>query len=84
MFTTKLTSQGTITLPIELRRKFNLQVGETLIVGDSGMITISRPLDLSTVRAKNKIRLYGRGKTVHIYRNGEGFEAHVTEKYGKK
>lgn len=80
MYKTRLTSQGTITLPSALRRKYNLRAGDILTIGDNQTITISRPLDFRDVRERNKSRVGTRG----TYRAGDGFTAHVTEKYGKK
>ena len=83
MYTTILTIQGTITLPVALRRKYNLTPGDVLIVDDNGVITISKPPILSEVRTRNKLRLKGH-TAPHIYVQGEGFEAYINEKYGKK
>ena len=82
MYTTILTSQGTVTLPVALRRKYNLAPGDALVVGDNGVITISKPLALSDVRIRNKTRL--KGTKTRSYTQGQGFEAYIHEKYGKK
>jgi len=77
MYQTKITSQGTISLPIALRKKYNLTPGEVVTVEDNGRITLYKTPDLSELRAHNKS--YVRNRTSE---SGDGFSAHVKEKYG--
>lgn len=81
MFKTKVTSQGTISLPAPLRKKYNLKKGDVLTLEDNGKIIISKNPDIAAIREKNKSRL--KGQPLH-YQTGDGFSAHVQEKYGKK
>lgn len=83
MNTTKVTSQGTISLPAAIRRKFNVKPGDTLIVSEkSGDIVISRTPDLAAIREANK--KYLKNYDLKNYKSGDGWKAHVMKKYGKK
>lgn len=84
MYTTTLTSQGTVTLPAALRSKYNLAPGDTLVVSDNGNIIISKPLTFAQIRARNKAHLGPSANSPVSYKSGDGFTAHVQEKYGKK
>ncbi len=80
MSQTVLTSQGTLTLPIEIRRKHNLHPGDVLAVQDEGeSIRITKTTSLSELREKNRPFI----KNAHSYKQGDGWAAHVHEKYGK-
>ena len=80
MFQTKITSQGTISLPAALRQKYGLKIGETVIIEDNGYLTIHKGSDLAALRAKNST--YLKAPTVPTP-TGAGLEVHVIEKYGK-
>jgi len=77
MFQTKITSQGTISLPAPLRVKYNLQPGEIVTVEDTGQITIYKTPSFAELRAKNAA--YSANQS---YESGDGFTKHVQEKYG--
>ena len=77
MFQTKITSQGTISLPAVLRAKYNLQPGEIVTVEDTGQITIYKTPSFAELRAKNVA--YSTDKP---YTSGDGFTKYVQEKYG--
>ena len=79
MYKTKITSQGTISLPAVLRRKYNLKQGDELSIEDSGKLIISKVPDLATLRAKNKAF----SKKPVKYTSGDGFATHIKEKYGQ-
>ena len=82
MYTTTVTSQGTISLPIALRKKYDVRAGSTvrIIDGDTVQIIMGEPIEM--LRARNATRI---GKSrIGILKNGAGFEAYVQEKYGKK
>ncbi len=79
MYKTKITKQGTISLPVVLRRKYNLQPGDELAIEDTGKIIVTKVQDLHTLREKNRMFI----KRVPPYSAGDGFTAHVLEKYGK-
>lgn len=80
MFHTKITSQGTISIPVALRKKYNLKAGEVVTIEDTGKITITKNTDFNALRKKNTAYLT---KRTIPYRNGAGLEAYVTEKYGQ-
>lgn len=79
MYKTKITKQGTISLPVVLRRKYNLQPGDELTIEDNGKIVVSKVQDLCHLREKNRVYV----KQAMNYTAGDGFVAHVIEKYGK-
>ncbi len=79
MFQTKITSQGTISIPVALRKKYNLKPGEVVTLEDTGKITISKSLGFASLREKNTKYLT---ENPLPYQNGAGLEAYVTEKYG--
>lgn len=80
MYKTKITSQGTISLPAVLRKKYQLHVGDIIAIEDRGVITIVKAPDFSLLREKNKAF----SKKKINYKTGDGFSAHVTHTYGKK
>ena len=53
MYTTKITSQGTISIPSALRKKYDLKAGQTVTLTDNGQITIIKNTDFATLRAEN-------------------------------
>ena len=77
---TVLTSQGTLTLPAEVRRKYNLRPGDVLTVEDNDGIRGVKITSFSELRKKNNVR----PGALHGYKQGDGWTAHVVEKYGKK
>ncbi len=77
---TVLTSQGTLTLPIEVRRRYNLRPGDILTIEDTDGIRIVKNVSFAELRKKNQPY----SKNVRSYKQGDGFAAHVAEKYGKK
>lgn len=81
MFQTKITSQGTISLPAALRKKYDMQIGETVTIEDNGKITISKNADFASLRERNAKYIQ---KKVPAYQQGDGLTAYVVEKYGKK
>jgi AbrB family looped-hinge helix DNA binding protein len=83
MNTTKVTSQGTISLPAAIRRKFNVKPGDTLTVSEkAGDIVISKTPSLEILHELAKP--YLKNYDLKNYKNGDGWTAHVMEKYGKK
>ena len=85
MYTTTLTTQGTITLPVELRRKYDLQPGAVLTIEDADAFVIHKVPTITEVRARNKKFVTAKTKAAaRSYRQGDGVRAYVTEKYGKR
>jgi AbrB family looped-hinge helix DNA binding protein len=80
MFQTKITSQGTISIPAVLRRKYDLKPGELVTIEDNGKITITKNTDFSSLRQMNAPYLENKPDS---YKNGDGLAAHVLEKYGQ-
>lgn len=79
MYTTKITSQGTISIPAPLRKKYGLEIGQTVIIEDNGKISLSKPTDFTTLWEENARFI----KKPVVYKSGDGFTAHVLEKYGQ-
>jgi AbrB family looped-hinge helix DNA binding protein len=82
MFQTKITSQGTISIPAPLRKKYSLQPGDTVTLEDTGKIVITKNADFASLRQQNA--KYLTGKKPFVTKNGDGFTMHVMEKYGQK
>ncbi|MFM2339914.1 MAG: Antidote-toxin recognition MazE, bacterial antitoxin [Candidatus Parcubacteria bacterium] len=82
MFQTKITSQGTISIPAPLRKKYGLMPGDTVTLEDTGKITITKNPDFASLREQNA--KYLTGKKPFIAKSGDGFAMHVMEKYGQK
>jgi len=78
MYTTKITSQGTISIPAPLRKKYGFKAGQTVTITDNGQIVIEKNTDFEALRAENA--KYLPSKPIP-YKNGDGFTAHVLEKY---
>lgn len=77
---TVLTSQGTLTLPADVRRRHNLRPGDILTIEDTDGIRIVKSTSFAELRKKNKID----AKQLRGYKQGDGMLAHVKETYGKK
>ncbi len=84
MYMTKLTSQGTITLPAELRRKYRLKAGHVLTIEDLDTLVIHKVPNLADVRARNKAYLTKQARAASAsYKQGDGFAANAREKYAR-
>ena len=77
---TVLTSQGTLTLPAEVRRRHNLHSGDILTIDDTDGIRIVKNMSFNELREKNRVS----ARRLRGYKQGDGGLAHVREKYGKK
>lgn len=51
----QIRSKGTITLPAELRRKYNLEEGETLTLVDMGGVFMIAPQDSKVMRSADRV-----------------------------
>ncbi len=80
MYQTKITSQGTISIPAALRKKYGFKAGETVTLEDNGHITIVKNTDFEDLWRENAKYI----KQTIPYKSGDGFTAHVLEKYGKQ
>jgi bifunctional DNA-binding transcriptional regulator/antitoxin component of YhaV-PrlF toxin-antitoxin module len=88
---TTVTSKGQITLPVEFRRAMKVSAGQKLAIKyvDNSMV-VAPVADADDVRSRTKKHLESQGFTpdklkemAKNYRNGDGYEAHVKEKYGQ-
>ena len=79
MYTAKITSQGTISIPAPLRKKYGFEAGQTVTITDNGKITLSKPTDFESLWKENAKFI----KKPLVYKSGDGWTAHVLEKYGK-
>jgi AbrB family looped-hinge helix DNA binding protein len=82
MYQTKITSQGTISIPAALRQKYGFKAGDTITLVDNGKITVEKNQDFASIRTQNAKYLVGTKPLV--VKNGDGFALYVTDKYGKK
>lgn len=81
MYKTKITSQGTISIPAALRQKYGLKAGETVTVTDTGTINIVKNSDFEELRQRNAKYIK---KEPFVHSGGDGLAAYVTDKYGQK
>ncbi len=81
MYTTKITSQGTISIPAAIRQKYGLKPGHQVYLEDTGELTINlrKTLDLNSLRKKNA----SYHSTTPPYQNGAGMENYVADSYGQ-
>lgn len=85
-YTTTVTSKGTITIPASFRKKFGIKTGMTIQISENkaGRLELIRSPTLEEVRALNRAHFKNKGVTPASYKSGDGFTAHVKEKYGNK
>ncbi len=85
MYKTKITSQGTITLPVELRNKYNLSAGDVVMIREDGKLLFTKTPSISEIRKHSREHLIKHNllDVAANYKNGDGWAAHVIEKYGK-
>lgn len=81
MYQTKITSQGTISIPAPLRKKYGLIPGDVVTLEDTGRITILKSTDFASLRQHNA--KYLTGKKPFIAKGGDGMTAYISEKYGQ-
>jgi bifunctional DNA-binding transcriptional regulator/antitoxin component of YhaV-PrlF toxin-antitoxin module len=90
MYTSVITSQGTITLPAALRRRYNAQTGTRVRIHDSGtgIVVTAQPkpmtLDELQTFTQGILRKNGimPGSLIHLEKDAHA--EYVKEKYGKK
>ncbi len=82
MYTTKITSQGTISIPAPLRKKYGFEAGQTVTITDNGKITIEKNSNFEALWERNA--KYIKNKKPYIHKGGDGFTMYVLDKYGKK
>jgi bifunctional DNA-binding transcriptional regulator/antitoxin component of YhaV-PrlF toxin-antitoxin module len=80
-----LTSKGTTTIPVEIRRNLGVEPGMYVsFIEDrqTGKYVLERPQSISELRHLNKKALAKAGTKSKVYQSGYGFTAHVIDKYG--
>lgn len=83
-YTTILTSKGTTTIPIEIRRKLGVKPGMLVAFAEdelTGTFTIGRAQSIEDVRKLNKTALAHSGTANKSYQSGDGFASYVQQKY---
>ena len=85
IYTAKITSKGTTTIPADLRRKLGLKTGSEVAFSSTkkGEITIERVPTIEELRLRAQAEMTKQGTTdiLKNYKSGDGFTAHVKEKY---
>ncbi len=77
-----LTSKGQLTLPAEARRELHLKAGQKLALHVEGdRLIIDAPADLESVRTQLREEAEAAGTWGTIPHSGDGWEAHVKERY---
>lgn len=79
MYTTKITSQGTVSIPASLRKKYGLRTGDVLTVEDTGKIELAPIPSFAELRKLNAPYI----KNAKKNKGTDVWEQHVLEKYGK-
>jgi len=82
-YNTILTSKGTTTIPVEIRKKLGIKPGMqiTFTSTKSGEIVIKRSQTIEEIRTANKKALAA--KTQKEYKSGDGFTLAAKQKFGK-
>ena len=84
MYTTTVTSQGTISLPAAIRRKYNIHAGSKVRIEDGEVLRIVIPEPIEALRARNAERLLRGGFKKGVPVDERGYEAYIDAKYGSK
>ncbi|HTE57578.1 MAG TPA: AbrB/MazE/SpoVT family DNA-binding domain-containing protein [Verrucomicrobiae bacterium] len=87
IYTSRITSKGTTTIPADIREKLGLKPGSEVRFEEdakTGAITLEPMPSIEEVRSMNQALLKKLGTTdiLKNYKAGDGFAAHVKEKYG--
>lgn len=84
-YKTILTSKGTTTIPIEIRRQLGIKPGMQISFTKtkSGEYTIKRSRTIDEIRVMNKYALKQASTSHKEYTSGDGFTLVSVEKYGK-
>ena len=80
-----VSTKGQVTIPVEIRETFDIQPGTR--VGfrmENGSVSLELPATIEEVRAMLQESMKADGIDIlPPYSNGDGFSAHVKEKYGQ-
>lgn len=84
-YKTILTSKGTTTIPIEIRKQLGIQPGMQITFSKtkSGEYIIKRSRTIEEIRAMNKQALTQAATSHKEYKSGDGFSRDTLEKFGK-
>ena len=82
MYTTKISSQGTISNAAPLRKKYGFEAGQTVTITDNGRIVIEKTMDFAALRKENA--KYIQGIKPFIHKGGDGITLYIEDKYGNK
>lgn len=84
-YKTILTSKGTTTIPIEIRKQLGIEPGMQITFSKtkSGEYVIKRAHTIEEIRAMNKKALAQAATSHKEYKSGEGFSTAALEKFGK-
>ena len=84
-YKTILTSKGTTTIPIEIRKQLGIEPGMQITFSKtkSGEYVIRRARTIEEIRAMNKKALAWAATSHKEYKSGEGFSIAAQEKFGK-
>jgi antitoxin PrlF len=85
IYKTILTSKGTTTIPIEIRKQLGIKPGMqiTFTKTKSGEYMIARSRTIEEVRALNKQALTQAATSHKEYKSGDGFALANLEKFGQ-
>jgi AbrB family looped-hinge helix DNA binding protein len=79
-----ITSKGQITLPIAARRALGLHEGQRVVVRvEDRSLVIDAPPDIDDLRRRARAEMEANGTWGLITKSGDGWAAHVKEKYGE-
>lgn len=84
-YKTILTSKGTTTIPVEIRKQLGIKPGMQITFSKtkSGEYIISRSRTIEEVRAMNKQALTRATTGNKEYKSGDGFSRSVLDKFGE-
>ncbi len=84
-YKTILTSKGTTTIPIEIRKQLGIKPGMqiTFTRTNSGEYIIKRSQTIEEIRTMNKQALARAATTNKEYKSGDGFTLASQEKFGQ-
>jgi len=84
-YKTILTSKGTTTIPIEIRKQLGIKPGMQITFSKtkSGEYVIKRSHTIEEIRAMNKQALKQAATSHKEYKSGESFGLAALEKFGK-
>ncbi len=84
MYKTRLTSKGTTTIPVEIRKKLGIEPGMYVSFeqNQAGDYVLKRERTIEEIRAMNKAAMKREGTLDKEYTRGAGFEAYIEDKYG--